>query len=148
MIDVRVADELEIRQHRRAIYALFSLILTLMEIGFSLGSALAIFMEKYDASAAFSMSVTAIVAVDTAIRVKERAAWHHAAYLQLRNINSALLREKTQRKTHPLQEELDALLADAPIDLIACATEVCWKPPMPVLARDVQAVPTKQHPAP
>ena len=137
MIEIRVAEEMKLRLHRRAIYSLFSLVLTFGEIAASAGAAIAIFAEAYDASAALSMLVTTFVAVDTALRIKERAAWHHAAYMQLRNMNSALIREKTHRRTHPLQDDLDALLADAPIDLIASAVELCCKPPLPLLAMDV-----------
>lgn len=137
MIEIRVAEEMKLRLHRRAVYSLFSLILTFGEIAGSAGTAIAILNEAYGASAALSMLVTSLVTVDTALCIKERAAWHHAAYLQLRNMNSALIREKTRRRTHPLQEDLDALLADAPIDLIASAVEVCCKPPLPLLAMDV-----------
>lgn len=138
MIELRVAEEMTVRLHRRAVYSVFSLALTFGEIACSTGAAFAIFAEAYDASAALSMLVTSLVAVDTALRVKERAAWHHAAYLQLRNINSALIREKTRQRTHPMQEELDALVADAPIDLVASAVELCCKPSLPLMAKDVR----------
>ena len=137
MIEVRVAEEMGLRLHRRAVYSLFALALTFGELVCSTGAAVAIYLGSFNASAVFSMLVTTFVTVDTALQVKERAAWHHSAYLQLKNINSALIREKTRGREHPLQEELDALLADAPIDLFASAVELCCKPALPTLAKDV-----------
>lgn len=139
MIETRVAEEIALRLRRRAIYSMLSVVLTSMEIACSTASAIAIVVGSYDVSAAFSMAVTSLVAVDTALRIKERAAWHHTAYLQLRNINAALIREKTHRTAHPLQQDLDDILADTPIDILASAFEVCCAPPLPLLARDVKA---------
>ena len=76
MIEIRVAEEMKRRLHRRAVYSFFSLILTFGESDCSAGAAIAIFDEAYAASAALAMLVTWLVTEETALRLKERAAWH------------------------------------------------------------------------
>ena len=124
----RVGIEMAVRRRRRAVYATTALFLTLGEIAASTAAAFTAAAGLQGFSAGFSLGVATLLAIDSSFKVRERAAWHHAAFLQLRAIDGALEREAARRPSHPLEDDFQSILADQPIDLLASATELCCAP--------------------
>ena len=128
----RVHAEMATRRRRRAVYALFALCLTMGEI---VCSTLAAFLvatdEHLEVAGVLSLVTTTLLTFDSALKIREHASWHHAAFLSLKKIHSSLAREARHMPTHPLQHDFDDLMADVPIDLLTSATELCCPPPLP-----------------
>ena len=127
-LDVTVSVAIAERRRKLAIYSSVSLVTIVLEIGLALFAAFMMANAMYDASTAATMLVTVVVTIDTSLRIRERAAAHHAAYIRLRHIQYRISREASGATTHPLLEEYEEIQMSAPVDLISGACGLCTSP--------------------
>tara|TARA_B100000683_G_scaffold181320_2_gene174662 strand:- start:901 stop:1326 length:426 start_codon:yes stop_codon:yes gene_type:complete len=130
----RVTLAMRTNRHKRNVYAALSLLVTFVEVFGSFAAAFFTATESYEAAGACSLGVGAIVSVDAALAIRERAAHFHALYYALNIIHDRMDRERRGYVAHPYEAEYEAIIQETPIDLVMSASELCVRAPVHVVA--------------